>query len=95
MGHYALAKIIGIGDLYDYVESFIRSGGTKPNLEKRHEVYKRRFLRDTQNLIWKDPQRAFTRDERIVIWRRDNETCQGCQSRLAFNEMEAHHMTLS
>ena len=28
-------------DLYDYIESFIRSGGTKPNLEKRHEVYKR------------------------------------------------------
>ena len=80
-------------DLYDYVESFIRSGGTKPNLEKRHEVYKRRFLRDTQNLVWKDPQRAFTRDERIVIWRRDNGTCQGCQSRIAFDEMEAHHMT--
>ena len=80
-------------DLYDYIESFIRSGGTKPNLEKRHEVYKRRFLRDTQNLVWKDPQRAFTHDERIVIWRRDNRTCQGCQSRIAFDEMEAHHMT--
>ena len=80
-------------DLYDYIESFIRSGGTKPNLEKRHEVYKRRFLRDTQNLVLKDPQRVFTRDERIVIWRRDNGICQGCQSSIAFDEMEAHHMT--
>ena len=31
-------------DLYDYIEAFIRSGGTRPNIEKRHEVYKRRFL---------------------------------------------------
>ena len=83
------------GDLYDYIQTFVRSGGTRENIEKRHEVYKRRFIRDTQNLIPKDPQRAFTDDERIVIWRRDNGTCQGqkCGKPIAFNEMEADHIT--
>ena len=80
-------------DLYDYIESFIRSGGTKPNLEKRHEVYKRRFLKDIQDLVPRDPQRVFSRDERIVIWRRDNETCQDCNQIITFDEMQADHIT--
>ena len=80
-------------DLYDYIEAFIRSGGTKPNFEKRHEVYKRRFLKDIHDLVPKDPQRAFSRDERIVIWRRDNETCQGCNQIITFDEMQADHIT--
>ena len=80
-------------DLYYYIEAFIRSGGTKQNIETRHEVYRRRFIRDTQDLMPKDPQRAFTRDERIVIWRRDNETCQDCGDRIEFDQMEAHHIT--
>ena len=80
-------------DLYDYIEAFIRSGGTKPNLEKRHEVYKRRFLKDIQDLVPRDPQRTFSRDERIVIWRRDSETCQECNKIITFDEMQADHMT--
>ena len=80
-------------DLYDYIEAFIRSGGTKPNLENRHEVYKRRFLRDIQDLVPRDPQRVFSRDERIVIWRRDNETCQECNQIITFDEMQADHIT--
>ena len=81
-------------DLYDYIEAFNRSGGTRPNIKKRHEVYKKRFLRSTQDLMPEDPRRAFTRDERIVIWRRDNGTCQGqiCGKPIAFNEMEADHI---
>ena len=81
-------------DLYDYIEAFNRSGGTRPNIKKRHEVYKKRFLRSTQDLMPEDPRRAFTRDERIVIWRRDNGTCQGqgCGRRIAFNEVEADHI---
>ena len=79
-------------DLYDYIEAFIRSGGVRQNIEKRHEVYKRRFIRDTQGLISKDLQRAFTTDERIVIWRRANETCQICRNKIEFDQMEADHI---
>lgn len=79
-------------DLYDYIEAFIRSGGVRQNIEKRHEVYKRRFIRDTQGLMSKDLQRAFTNDERIVIWRRANETCQICRNKIEFDQMEADHI---
>ena len=81
-------------DLYDYIQAFKSQGGTRPNIKKRHEVYKRRFLRDVQDLMPEDPRRAFTRNERIVIWRRDNGTCQeqGCGKSIAFNEMEADHI---
>ena len=79
-------------DLYDYIESFIRSGGTRQNIEKRHEVYKKRFIRDAQGLLPKDSRRAFTDDERIVIWRQANEICQRCQKKITLNEMEADHI---
>ena len=79
-------------DLYRYIEAFVRSGGTRQNIEKRQEVYKRRFIRDIQNLKPKDPRRAFTPDERIVIWRRDDETCQKCERKILFLEMEADHI---
>ncbi len=79
-------------DLYDYIDAFIRSGGTKPNIETRHQVYIRRFIKDTQNLTPKDLQRSFTQDERKVIWRRDNETCQVCKNKIGFEEMQADHI---
>ena len=79
-------------DLYDYIEAFIRSGGTRQNIEKRHEVYKKRFIRDAQSLIPKDSIRAFTDDERIVIWRQANGICQICEEKIALDEMEADHI---
>ncbi len=79
-------------DLYDYIEAFNRSGGTEGNIKERHRVYKSRFIRDTQDLIPKDDQRTFTEDQRIVIWRRDNKTCQECNNRIEFDEMEADHI---
>ncbi len=79
-------------ELYDYIEAFIRSGGTEQNIEKRHKVYMNRFLKEVQNIVPKDPQRTFTIDERIVIWRRDNETCQECKKKIAFKKMQADHI---
>ena len=64
----------------------------KPNIEKRHEVYIKRFLKETQDLVPKDARRVFTPDERIVIWRRDNESCQMCKNKIAFDEMQADHI---
>ena len=80
-------------DLYDYIEAFIRSGGVRQNIEKRHDVYKRRFIRDTQGLIPKDSKRTFTTEERIVIWHRANGTCKICGSKIKFDQMEADHIT--
>ena len=41
----------------------------------------------------KDPRRAFTTDERIVIWQRANETCQICGKKIEFDQMDADHIT--
>lgn len=79
-------------DMYDYIESFVRSGGTKQNIEKRHDVYKRRLLDSRPDLQPKDPTRAFTRDERIVVWRRDNESCKLCAKDVSLDEMHADHI---
>ena len=78
--------------LYQYIEAFIRAGGTKENLEKRHEVYKKLFIKDIQDLASKDPQRAFTPDQRILIWHRANEKCQRCKKEIDIDEMEADHI---
>ena len=80
-------------DLYNYIEAFNRSGGMKQNITERHKVYKRRFIRDTKGLVLKDPQRDFTYDERLMIWRRDNETCQECHKKITFDEMQADHIS--
>lgn len=79
-------------DLYDYIEAFQREGGKRPNIETRHAVYTRRALRDIPDLVPKDPTRAFTRDQRLVIWRRDGESCQECGRPVAFEEMQADHV---
>lgn len=79
-------------DLYDYIEAFVRTGGTKQNIEKRHNVYKNRFINATQGLLPKDPRRAFTLNERIVIWRRDNQKCQECGTTIDFEQMHADHI---
>ena len=79
-------------DLYNYIEAFIRSGGRKKNINTRHKVYKRRFLRDFPDLVSKDPQRRFTNDQRIFIWRRANGKCQICDAEINLNQMHADHI---
>lgn len=80
-------------DLYDYIEAFQREGAKRANIEKRHTVYYRRLLRDLPDLVAKDPQRAFTNDERIVIWRTDGGVCQDCGEEVEFAAMHADHVT--
>lgn len=79
-------------DLYDYIEAFQREGAKRSNIESRHRVYVRRLLRDLSDVVPKDPQRSFTNDERIVIWRRDNGQCQLCGNKVAFDHMHADHV---
>ena len=79
-------------ELYNYIEAFIRTGGTKKNLEERHQVYIRRFLKETSNLVPKDPKRLFTYNERMVIWYRDGKKCRNCNNEIEFKEMHADHI---
>lgn len=82
-------------DLYDYIQAFKNQGGAEESIQKRHEVYKKRFLKDIQNLIPKDSQRAFTDDERYIIWYRSNGRCQNnhCDKEISMDQMHADHIT--
>lgn len=80
-------------DLYDYIEAFQRDGAKKKNIKARHNVYVKRILRDIPGLITKDPQRQFTRDQKVVLWRRDGGICQKCKKKVKFENMHADHAT--
>jgi hypothetical protein len=79
-------------DLFDYIDAFVREGATKKNIGIRHAVYMKRIFRDLPDLAAKDPQRPFSRDQRVVIWRRDKEDCQSCKKEVRFEDMHADHI---
>ena len=61
-------------------------------IQRRHRHYTRKmieFLAD--NLVRKDPKRAFTPLERQVIYWRDEGQCQVCQSTVLWSDAEIHH----
>lgn len=79
-------------DLYEYIEAFVRDGAKRDSIQKRHNVYLRAILYTIPNLVPKDPKRGFSNDQRIIIWRRDNETCQSCGKLITVDEMHADHI---
>lgn len=78
-------------DLYDYIAAFQREGARKENVKTRHEVYVRRALDFMPDLVPLDPKRAYTRDERLVIYRRDDGVCQECKKPVSFPDSQADH----
>lgn len=83
-------------DLYDYIEAFQREGAVRRNIETRHKVYLRTFLKDFPDLVAKDTTRLFNEDERIVIWRRAGGRCENpeCGVSVDYNDMHADHIVL-
>lgn len=79
-------------DLYRYIQSFDRDGAKKENIKERHEIYLRAIHWAIPDLVPKDPNRAFTRDQKIVIWRRDGQACQSCKTPIPFDAMHADHI---
>ena len=55
--------------------------------------YIRRILDGIPDLVPKDPVRAFSTDQRLIIWRRDGEQCKECDVKLKFEEMHADHIS--
>lgn len=80
-------------DLYDYIQAFQREGATRGNLQMRSMIYLRKFLEDFPDLVAKDPNRAYSESERIVIWRKAYMKCQKCGVDLKLlSEMHADHI---
>ena len=79
-------------DLFDYIEAFKLSGGIKQHIETRNEVYTKRLFKEITTLKTKDPKRLFDDNQRIVMWRRDNHSCQECGCHVDFKDMHADHI---
>ncbi len=79
-------------DLYDYIGAFQKDGALRANLEKRRTVYLNRIHDGLPNLNPKDPNRNFSIDQRLIIWRRDGEQCKLCGTVVVLNEMHADHI---
>ncbi|BAS67184.1 HNH endonuclease family protein [Bathymodiolus septemdierum thioautotrophic gill symbiont] len=78
-------------DLYDYIDAF-KAGGVRRNIKIRNEVYTHKLFREIMNLETKDAQRAFDANQKIVMWRRDNEKCKQCGCGIEFKDMHADHI---
>jgi 5-methylcytosine-specific restriction endonuclease McrA len=83
-------------DLYNYIEAFKNQGGTKDNVETRHKVYIRRFLRDNPGLRPKDKKRFFDDTQRTILLRLANSKCQNpsCGQTITFTSMHADHFPI-
>lgn len=79
-------------DMYDYIQAFDKDGAKKESIRERHAVYVRAIHWALPDLILKDRTRDFTRDQRIVIWRRDGQVCQNCQTPITLDTMHADHI---
>lgn len=57
----------------------------------RQDLLRRYFLEAMPYLVLKDNNRAFTQDQRLVIFRRSGGKCQECGTAIAEDEFEADH----
>lgn len=82
--------------MFDYLEAFNRDGGKRANINIRNSVYTEWALdylsKKKKDLVPKGSRRLFNENERIVIWRKANCTCQICENRITFQEMHADHV---
>jgi len=78
--------------LFSYIESFVRSGAVKRNVGMRQQVYREWIHNLLPDLVPKDGRRSYTRDERLIIWRRDNQACMECGKSVDFDDMHADHV---
>jgi hypothetical protein len=79
-------------DLFNYLEAFEREGAKKAHIAARHDIYVKGFLADYPDLVALDDTRAFTADERLVLWRQAEGICKNCNHKVKFAECDADHI---
>ena len=78
--------------MFDYREKFVREGMKSESIAVRARVYLRSFIARYPQLQLKDPKRAFSFDERLIVWRLGGEACSECQKKISLKEAEADHI---
>jgi hypothetical protein len=63
------------------------------SMQKRVEILTKRFLQANPAVLLKDPKRAFTLEERWVLWRRSGRKCEECGTALkTLDELDGDHI---
>ncbi len=79
-------------DFIRYSEALSRTSDGRERIQYRHDMLLREWLLFMPGLALKDPNRDFTEEQRIAIYRRDNGICQICGNEVLFVEFEADHI---
>lgn len=78
-------------ELMEYDQAMSRRTGHKDSLQKRFDVLSTQFLLAVPDIESLDPQRNFSPEQRIAIYRRDGEVCHLCKAAVDFKQMVADH----
>ncbi|WP_165356997.1 GmrSD restriction endonuclease domain-containing protein [Nocardioides zhouii] len=63
------------------------------SMEERIAILTKRFLRGNQDVQLKDTKRAFTLEERWVLWQRSGKKCEKCKTKLAaLEDLDGDHI---
>lgn len=63
------------------------------SMEKRVDILTKRFLKSNPDVRLKDPKRAFTLEERWVLWQRAGKKCEECgKELLTLEELDGDHI---
>jgi len=79
-------------ELLLYQSAIIQAADSKDSISKRHDILKKRFFNYATDIEPLDPQRGFTEDQRVAIYRKDNETCQICGEHVDWEDFHADHI---
>lgn len=65
------------------------------SMEKRVEILTKRFLQANRDVQLKDPKRAFTLEERWVLWQHSDKKCEECGKDLpTLEDLDGDHIVL-
>lgn len=79
-------------DWVRYQEKTLQAVDSKDSIELRHKMLMTSFLLYRPELEPLEPQRAFTEEQRITIFRKYNGICQSCGTEIKWDEFHADHV---
>lgn len=79
-------------EMVRYTEALSRSSDGREQIERRHQILTREWLSFAPDIEYRDPQRMFSYEQRLAIFRRDGETCKICGQPVAWDDFDADHI---
>jgi len=79
-------------DLIRYQEKVMQAVDSKDSIEFRHKILMTSFLSYCPELEPLDPQREFTPEQRLTVFRKYNGICQKCGGEIKWDDFHADHV---